>query len=61
MIEMMVLIELVYGLRDTLKPNLEGNSANSLSRRVPLPTPDGPERTMGARKDMSFVTWSQPL
>jgi hypothetical protein len=34
-------------VRETLKPNLSGNSAKSRSSRVPLPTPDGPESTRG--------------
>jgi hypothetical protein len=36
--------------RDTLKPNLSGNSAKRRLMRVPLPTPDGPETTRGRRK-----------
>jgi hypothetical protein len=35
-----------------LKPNLFGNSANSLWRSVPLPTPDGPESTRGGSVDI---------
>ena len=31
--------------RETLKPNLSGNSAKRRVRRVLLPTPDGPEMT----------------
>lgn len=37
-------------LRETLKPNLSGNSAKRRFRRVLLPTPDGPDRTRGRRK-----------
>lgn len=36
--------------RETLKPNLSGNSANRRWSRVLFPTPEGPERTRGRRK-----------
>jgi len=34
-------------IRETLKPNLSGYSEKSLLRRVPLPTPEGPQTTRG--------------
>lgn len=36
--------------RDTLNPNLSGNSAKRRWSRVLLPTPDGPDMTKGRRK-----------
>lgn len=36
--------------RDTLKPNLSGNSAKRRVSSVLLPTPDGPDMTRGRRK-----------
>ena len=38
--------------RDTLKPNLSGNSAKRRVSRELLPTPEGPEMTRGRRKSV---------
>ncbi len=43
-------MERAQSIRDTLNPNLSGNSENKRWSRVLLPTPDGPEMTSGRRK-----------
>ncbi len=37
-------------IRETLKPNLSGNSAKRRCSRVLFPTPEGPESTSGRKK-----------
>ena len=47
--------EIGWCARETLKPNLSGNSAKRRWRRVLLPTPDGPEMTRGRPKSVLAV------
>lgn len=39
---------------DTLKPKREGCAEKSLARRVDLPVPEGPEKTIGRADLMSM-------
>ena len=39
-------------LRETLKPNLSGWSANSFFRSVDFPVPDGPKTTSGLENEL---------
>lgn len=42
-------------VRDTLKPNLSGNSEKRRCNRVLFPTPEGPEMTSGLMISESIV------
>lgn len=41
-------------IRDTLKPKVSGKSAKRRARRVPFPTPDGPNTTRGRFANMGL-------
>ena len=50
-VRVLYIAEVIHA-RETLKPNLSGYSVKRQVRRVPLPTPEGPESTRGGNTDI---------